>query len=281
MRKPYLLISGATGGLGSAFAVECAQRGYDLVLTDVPKEAAQFTAALASAFSVDVHYFSCDLTSPQERMTLYKTLDEEGFSFWGLINVAGIDYEGAFLSRRRDEICQILRLNIEAAVELTHTILARRVPNKRFMLINVCSLAAFFPMPYKALYAASKRFLLDFTLSLAEEISSFGSATALCPAGLPTNPDVMRAIFAQGFWGKMTAMDTNQVARLTINAALKGKKVVIPGFLNLWLQKIGSLLPRTIIARLLGKRWKQSCENTVFLRYPLMTDMVESTCKTT
>jgi len=281
MKKPYLLISGATGGLGSAFAVECAQRGYDLVLTDVPKEAAQFTSSLASAFSVDVQYLSCDLTSPQERITLYKNLDEAGFSFWGLINVAGIDYEGAFLSRRKDEILQILRLNIEATVDLTHTILAKRASNKRFMLINVCSLAAFFPMPYKALYAASKRFLLDFTLSIAEEISSFGSATALCPAGLPTNPDVMRAIFAQGFWGKMTSMDPNQVARLTINAALKGKKVVIPGFLNLWLQKLGSLLPRTMAVRMLGKRWKQSCENTVFLRYPLMADMVESSYKTT
>jgi short-subunit dehydrogenase len=98
MRKPYLLISGATGGLGSAFAVECAQRGYDLVLTDVPKEAAQFTAALASAFSVDVHYFSCDLTSPQERMTLYKTLDEEGFSFWGLSMLPALIMKGHSLA---------------------------------------------------------------------------------------------------------------------------------------------------------------------------------------
>ncbi len=144
------------------------------------------------------------------------------------------------------------------------------------MLINVCSLAAFFPMPYKALYAASKRFLLDFTISLGEEISGFGSTTALCPAGLPTNPQVMRAIFAQGFWGKMTTVDLRQVTHLTIESALKGRKVVIPGWINLWLQKMGLLLPPIVLAHLLGKRWKQSYENTVFLRYPSTTRMVES-----
>lgn len=256
--KSLILITGATGGLGSAFAVDCAKRGYDLFLTDLRPEGIAFAQHLQETYRVDVNYKACDLTSLQSRTEFYDAVKSEGFRFWGLINVAGTDHEGAFLDRTRAQVLNILQLNVESTLDTTHSILKLRDPERRFMLINVCSLAAYNPMPYKAIYAASKRLLLDFTLAIAEEIRDFGTATALCPAGLPTTPEVMRAIFAQGFWGQITTMDTRLVAHRTVSKALKGKTVYIPGLLSWIIGGLSGLMPRGLVIKMIGKRWKDA-----------------------
>jgi short-subunit dehydrogenase len=252
----YLMISGATGGLGSALVVECARRGYNLYLTDISEEGADFADCIAETYGVKARYKACDLTSSQARQELFNQLKSEGCQFWGLLNVAGLDNEGAFLEKTREQILRIIQVDVESTVDMTHAILGLRAHDRRFMLLNVCSLAAFFPMPYKATYAASKRFLVDFSCAIREEIRDFGSVTALCPAGLPTTPASMRKIFAQGFWGKMTTMDTQAVARKTIDCALRGKTLYIPGFLNCALQRLGSLIPPGVVAKFVGKRWR-------------------------
>ncbi len=259
----YVLITGATGGLGSAFALECARRGYDLVLTDVRPAGSALATYLAENYGIQAAYYPCDLSRAEERSRLYQLLAAQSYRFWGLLNVAGTDFEGAFAERTRDQILQILRVNIEATIDNTHSILTLRAPDRRFMLVNVASLAAFQPMPYKAIYAATKRMLLDFTLAIGEEIQDFGSATALCPAGMPTNPDVMRAIFAQGFWGRMTTVNPDEVAQCTLRAALRGRRVVIPGGINPFIRSLAGLLPAEWTARFIGRRWSaaQSGEN--------------------
>lgn len=251
----YILITGATGGLGSAFALECARRGYDLVLTDVRPAGSALADYLAEKYNIKAAYFACDLSRAEERSRIYQKITNEGYRFWGLLNVAGTDFEGAFNELSRDQILQILRVNIEATIDNTHTILKLRAPDRRFMLVNVASLAAFQPMPYKAIYAATKRMLLDFTLAIGEEIQTFGSATALCPAGMPTNPDVMRAIFAQGFWGRMTTVNPDEVARRTIRAALRGQRVFIPGGINQFIRSLAGFIPAEWTARFVGRRW--------------------------
>jgi hypothetical protein len=144
---------------------------------------------------------------------------------------------------------------ITANLDLTHGILDLRHPTQRFMLINIGSLAAFFPMPYKAVYSSTKRFLLNFTLALREEIKDFGDALILCPAGLPTHSASIEKMQAQGFWGRVTMSDTSRIARRTIDLALKGRAVYIPGVLNQALAWLGMCLPPTILAHFLAKRW--------------------------
>ncbi len=105
--------------------------------------------------------------------------------------------------------------------------------------------------------------------ALGEEIRSFGSVTALCPAGLPTTPEAMRQIFAQGFWGKATTVNTEVVARQTLDRALKGKPVFVPGLLNGMLQGLASLVPASLSARMVGKRWREAQESAVSWRQSL------------
>jgi short-subunit dehydrogenase len=253
-----VLITGATGGLGKAFAVECASRGWDLFLTDLnPTLLEALANGLRCTYAVKVTIHVCDLTDPDSRTVLFKTIHAQPYRFWALINIAGTDYEGLFYERTRQQIRTIIRLNIEGTLEMTQALLDIRDPFSTFRIINVASLAAFYPMPVKATYAASKRFLLDFSMALREEVRGLGvTVTALCPAGLPTNEDCIRAIEAQGWMGQLTTQNIGTVAAGTLDAALKGKAVYIPGGLNRLIQLLGSLAPTWLVAGLIGSRWK-------------------------
>lgn len=257
-RKSLVLVSGATGGLGKAFAVECASRGWNLFLTDLlPAPLETLAQGLRTAYGVKVLTRPCDLTDADSRSALFEDLQRQNLRFWALLNVAGTDFEGAFYERTRQQIRTIIRLNVEGTLEMTHALLELRDPMAPFRVINVASLAAFYPMPIKATYAASKRFLLDFSLALREEVRELGaSVTALCPGGLYTNAECIRAIEAQGIMGHLSSQNIGSVAAETLDAALKGRAVVIPGALNRLLQALGGLTPPTAVAALICNRWR-------------------------
>lgn len=259
---PSVVISGAAGGLGKAFAVECASRGWSLFLTDLRQEPLDTLAeGLRNTYGVPVRVHPCDLTDAASRAALFESVRAQGLRFWMLINVAGLDYEGPFYEQTRQQIRTILRLNIEGTLEMIHALLAHRDPAAAFRIINVASLAAFYPMPVKATYAASKRFLLDFSLALREEVRDLGATvTVLCPAGMPTTRECIEAIEAQGWMGQVTTQNTGTVAAKTLDCALKGRALVIPGLLNSLLQVLGGLLPPSWIAALINHRWRAARE---------------------
>jgi short-subunit dehydrogenase len=263
--KSLVFISGATGGLGKAFAVECASRGWDLFLTDLhANRLAVLAASIQSTYQVDVQFHDCDLTDLPSRTNLFEMLKAAGLRFWGLINVAGVDFEGPFRDQTREAIRTIIRLNIEATLDVTHELLERMDPGRTFRIINVASLAAFYPMPVKATYAASKRFLVDFSLALGDEVRSRGATvTVLCPAGMPTTPECIQGIQVQGLMGQLTTQNIGTVAAKTLDGALRGRPIIIPGFLNQVLQAAGSLVPPIRLANMLGKRWRSAYQERV------------------
>jgi short-subunit dehydrogenase len=255
--RSYIAITGATGGLGKAFAVECANRGWDLFLTDMQAgPLAVLSQALRNTYGVEVVTQVTDLTDPLSRGELFERVRTQKLRFWGLVNVAGTDSEGPFYEQTRQQIRSIIRLNVEGTLEMTHALLEYRDPLVPFRIINVSSLAAFYPMPVKATYAASKRFLLDFSRALREELRELGgTVTVLCPAGMPTNPDCVEAIDAQGWMGFATTQNIGSVASTTLDYALQGRAVYIPGLINQVLQFLGSMLPPGWVARFIGQRW--------------------------
>jgi uncharacterized protein len=268
--KSLVAITGATGGLGKAIAVECASRGWNLFLTDLSDITLEiFANGLRSSYGVEVITHACDLTDSASRAHLFERIRNNRLRFWMLANVAGIDHEGLFSEQTNKQICNIIRLNIEGTLEMTHALLGFRDPWKTFRIINVASMAAFYPMPVKATYAASKRFLLDFSLALREEVRyQNATVTALCPAGLPTTLECIEAIEAQGWLGHITTQDIGRVADQTLNAAIRGKSVVVPGLVNRTLQTFGSLIPAALVARLIGSRWKSARQKRGLLKQP-------------
>jgi short-subunit dehydrogenase len=251
------MITGAAGGLGKSFCVACARRGYALFLTDVSAQRLEaLSAGLRNAYGAETRTAVCDLTDATSRDALYGTVARSGIRFSGLINVAGLDVEGQFASLGLGDIRTMMQLNMCAAAENMRCVLPYRREGSRFTIINVASQAAFQPMPYKALYAAGKRFLLQLSLAIREELRGCGvTVTALCPSGMPTTPESTAGIAAQGLWGSLTARDSGHVAETALRRALKGRALVVPGAPNRLIWALSSLLPQTWSARYVRRRW--------------------------
>ncbi|MDR3050391.1 MAG: SDR family NAD(P)-dependent oxidoreductase [Oscillospiraceae bacterium] len=257
-RNLRVMITGACGGLGRVLAGECARRGYWLFLTDIRQPDLDTLAqGLARRFGARADTWACDLTDDAAVNGLFAFIDARGLAFDMLLNVAGIDFEGGFLQRERQRLLDIVSLNIEATLRVTHAMLTRRRQGVPFYLVFVSSLASLYPMPLKATYAASKRFLLDFSIALRQELRGEGvRVLALCPGGLATTAEAMRGIAAQGVWGQVTTNRLERVARRTVDKALANRAVYIPGAINRLLARCGRLAPAGLVAALLHRRWQ-------------------------
>ncbi len=255
-----VLITGASGGLGRALANECGTRGYNLFLTDINERGLKnIQTGLERQFGITVTTAACDLTRDESVDALMEKIDFYEIRFDMLLNVAGLDFEGAFLERERRDIIRIISLNNEATLRITHAILSRRRENKPFYLLFTSSLASMYPMPLKATYAASKHFLLDIAMALREELKDKKvNVLALCPGGLATTKEAMNGIAAQGFWGGATTNPLEIVARKTLTRLENRGGVFVPGTLNRVLNTFGKLLPRRWVAAAIYHRWRKA-----------------------
>ena len=255
-----VFITGASGGLERALANECGKRGYNLFLTDINEQGLKsIQLGIERQFNVIVSTASCNLTSDESVDQLLRKLDDNNIRFDMLLNVAGLDFEGGFLERERKDISRIVSLNNEATLRITHAILSRRREGNPFYLLFTSSLASMYPMPLKATYAASKRFLLDIAIALREELKDKQvNVLALCPGGLATTREAMRGIAAQGFWGGATTNPLEIVSTQTIRRLEKRGGVYVPGALNRALTFFGKLVPRRWIAAAVYQRWSKA-----------------------
>ena len=219
----YVFISGAAGGLGRVFCDECALRGWDLFLTDLPSAPLEELARdLGNRHGVDVRYLAGDFLTAVSRDAFFHALEALELRFHFLINVAGVEFEAPFRCQSLEQMRLIMNVNMNGTVELTSRVLAMRQPDSRFRLLTVSSLAYPYPMPYKAIYSSSKRFLYQFFTALREELRSENvTVTLLCPAGMPTRQVVIDRIEAQGRIGKLTTVSPRKAVRLSLEAALK------------------------------------------------------------
>ena len=263
------LITGATGGLGKAFVAACAARGWDLLLLGrSPERLEALATATAREFGVQAWTYACDLTDEAARDALWAFAVEHDLRFHLLINVAGVEFEGPFAKTTEAQLATIVRLNVEAVTAMTHGVLAHRDPWCTLRIINVSSLAAYSPMPAKAVYAASKRYILNLSLALREELREQDvTVTALCSAGLPTTDFCIQAIAVQGVMGQLTTCNVGRVAARTVEQALRGSAVYIPGFLNRLMALAAAILPGSATAALVRRRWRaawsEPCAPTV------------------
>ena len=255
-----VLITGACGGLGRAMASECARRGYELFLTDISETGlGSIRQGLERQFGATVYTHVCDITDEAQTAAMFERIGGMEKRPGMLLNIAGVDHEGGFLAQPGERIADIVRLNIEATLRVTHAALSVRRKAEKFYIVNVSSLASLYPIPLKATYAASKRFLLDFSIALGQELKYENVLVmALCPGGLATTPEALHGIAAQGLWGSLTTNGLGQVAERTISRVMAGRRVYIPGAVNRVLSFLGAIVPRLTVARLLHRRWRQA-----------------------
>ena len=256
--KSLVLITGAAGGVGKAFAAECAARGWDLLLSDLPGSPLEALAeGMRRMYAVQVEMLACDLTDADARAAFWREVERRGAKFWMLVNVAGMEFEGPFHTRSLDELRTITRLNVETVVEMTHAVLGNRDPVQTLRIINISSLAGFNPMPFKAVYAASKRFIINFSLALHKELREQNvSITVVCPAAMPTSPRSIRGLTKLGGWGQLSLSNPNRVAAVSIKYALTGRPLYIPGIFNRAVHLFSRLLPQPWVSWWIWRHWR-------------------------
>jgi len=263
----YTLITGATGGLGNAFAIECAKRGDNLVLTGTNINKLNTIVELINKDfpTVKVLNKTCDLSSSEERIKFFDFLKENNAKINFLINNAGYIAEGEFLKHSDEEIIKIIRVNCEGTIDMTQKVIKSRDEKEPLHIITIASMAGYYPMPYMAIYAGTKAMLKNFMIALNYEMKNKNVfITTVCPSGIPTTEAMKEAIKSQGMAGKITMSPPEDIAKMSLKASRKHKAVIIPKCINRFINGISKLTSDKFLAKVVGKRWKKSQDKRNF-----------------
>ena len=168
MEKGYTVITGATGGLGGAFTEVCFERGESLVLLGRSEEklAKLKEELLRKNPSSEVLTYALDLTNEGGRDGFMRDVSQKNLKIKRLINVAGVDIQKGFCEYTQEKIVFQTRVNFEAAVSLCKFALDNAAEGLE--IVNVSSISGSCPMPYFAIYSATKRALTDFSVALRQ-----------------------------------------------------------------------------------------------------------------
>ncbi|MDD7166378.1 MAG: SDR family NAD(P)-dependent oxidoreductase [Clostridia bacterium] len=250
----YTLITGACGGLGKEF---CRQllKSDDLFLTGRSEQKLLLLKEelLKSEPDRKIETFAADLTSAEDRKKLFDYADENGIKFSGYIGVAGADIQKEFLKYTPEKVVFQVRLNFEASVAVCHAVLKRRAENLK--ILSVSSMSGSTPMPFFAIYSATKSALINFYTALRYEVND-AKITVLAPGGIPTRDDVKRDIEIQGWTGKLSAKPAEFVVKKALKGLEKNKRLVIPGFFNKFVYGLEKIVPMSVKCRFVAKKWK-------------------------
>lgn len=246
------VITGASAGIGTEFARQLGERGYDVTLVARREDR---LLELAAEIGANAHVHACDVTDPEARQQLAAALGRRGVAVDVLINNAGFSTLGPFHESERERELGMIRTNIEAVVDFCALFLPGMVERRRGAVLNVASTASFQPLPMQSGYAATKAFVLSFTESIHTELRGAGvTATALCPGPVETEfADV--AGFGDSVSGLPSVFwdSAEGVARAGIRGLERGKRVVIPGAMNRAGALGGQHVPRSLLLRLAAR----------------------------
>jgi len=256
------LITGASSGIGEVFARKLAAQGRNVVLVARSEDRLQAVCnELGRAHAgVNCQHVALDLSEPDAPQHLFAETERRGLEIETLVNNAGFGSMGDFAALDVERELGMIDLNVRALVSLTHLYLTRMRERGRGAIINVASTAAFQPVPYMATYAATKAFVLSFSEALWEENRAHGiKMLALCPGVTETK------FFDAAKIGR-PPMRFSQSPEVVVDAALraldKGQSHVISGWPNYVQTQAQRLVPRSLVARLVGKALRANLKST-------------------
>ena len=249
-----IVITGASEGIGAAFAREYAGGGRDMLLiARRPGPLEQLAASLRADSRIRIHVLSQDITAPEAIAAIDAALAEAGGYCDLLINNAGIGASGHFDEIPLDTIEALVALNTAAPTRLMHHYLAGMRARRRGGIINLGSLAGFTPGPYQATYSASRAYILTLSVAVAAEAAKDGvRITAVAPG--PVDTRFHDKIGAAGDFYRvlLPGVSAARVARWAVMAHNLGVRVVVPGFVNNVLALFLRLLPYRVTVQIQG-----------------------------
>jgi short-subunit dehydrogenase len=250
----YALVTGASQGLGKAFSYALAARNQNVVLVARSRDKLEGLAnELKRSHSVLAEVLEFDLTSPSAGPRLAQQLRDRKLQVNLLVNNAGFGIRGEFLKLPLERQMEMLQLNNAAVVELTYSLLPSLMERPQAGIINVSSTAGFQAIPYASLYAATKSFLMSFSLGLEEEMRSRGvGVVTLCPGRILANGRQGEAKNGNRKFG-FIYQSPEDVVREALESLASGGGLVIPGFVNKLSVFAQRLIPRRTVPKLVAK----------------------------
>jgi uncharacterized protein len=254
------LITGASSGIGEAYARQLAEKGLDLVLVARSEDRLRELAKqLAEVHSRRVEVVAADLSQPGAASKVAAAVAALGLGVDLLVNNAGFGTAGAFVKQDAERERQEILLNAAAVVDLSHAFLPGMLERGRGGVINVASVAAFQPLPYMSVYAATKAFVLSFTEGLRGELRGKGiRVLCVCPGPVDTpffeatGNEKLRSTVPKG-----TMMTADAVVAASLKAFRAGRGLVVPGISNKLLAASGRFVPRGLLTAVTAKVMKR------------------------
>jgi short-subunit dehydrogenase len=239
------LVTGASAGIGLELARLAAKDGHDLVLVARRRDRLETLAAeLTMDHGAQVAIIAADLSDSAAPAAIAERLHAEGKQVDFLINNAGFGSCGPFATSVLAREVEMIHLNIQALVQMTHLFLPDMLARKSGRILNMASIAGFVPGPYMATYYASKSFVLSFTEALSSELLGSGvTITASCPGPTKTEFSSVAGTERTNLFQRNVA-DAVTVARHAYRAMMAGKVVAIPGLMNKLIAQSTRVSPR-------------------------------------
>jgi short-subunit dehydrogenase len=244
------LVTGASSGIGEQFARQLSARGHEVLLV---ARRAERLEQLAAELPGRAHVVACDLAADAHE--LRDRVDGLDLEIDLLVNNAGFGTHGRFLEQDPSREAEEIRLNCEAVVTLTHAFLPAMVERGRGGVIVVASTAGMQPIPYEAVYAATKAFALSFTDALHMELRGTGvRAMSVNPGPVPTEWQDVAGFDDVGVVpGKISA---EQVVRESLRAWDKGSRSFVPGRVIRWFMRASKPGPRALQLRITERLYR-------------------------
>ena len=248
LQGKWALVTGASSGIGVDLARLFAQAGCNVVITARRIERLQaLREELEGEQGVQVEVIANDLSMPEGARALFDAVQAKDIPISILVNNAGIGLNGQFAQLSLEDQMGMIQLNVNSLTELTHRFLTDMKARDEGWILQVASTYAFQPGAGYAAYAATKAYVLSFSLALNHELRGTNiKHSALCPG--PTRTEFFEVAGNTGnrFMNALM-LDSKQVAELGFRAVQAGKPYVVPGFINRAFIFIQRLAPRSMV----------------------------------
>lgn len=251
------LVTGASAGIGRAFALRLAREGADVVLVARNRSRLEDLAQqLRREHDVRAEAVPTDLSLQDSWQVVADAVSDRGLAVDLLVNNAGFGTHGPVegLDAQRDQ--EQIMVNVGSVVALTHAFLPGMLERGRGTIINVASIAAFQPLPYMAVYGASKAFVVSFSEALRQETRGHGvTVVGLCPG--PTDTEFFDHVGDEASLGRRLA-SPDAVVETALRSRARGGGTAIVGGQNRLLIRGTAVLPQSVAARISGRMLKPS-----------------------
>ena len=241
--QKWAIITGASSGIGKALAFEFAAGGFCVFLTGRNASALDAVADQCSTeHGVDSEVMVADLSDVNAIDDLVAAITSKPYRYEVLVNNAGFGIHGDFASTDIQQNTQLLNVQLTATLKLTKAVLPQMIARGSGRILNVASVYSYSPVPFQSVYGACKAFLLSFSSSVRNELKGTGvTVTVFCPGTTQTE---FRSRAGIGHKRTDTGLTAKAAAQIAYLETLRGKHVVVPGFVNRLYVFLARILPR-------------------------------------